>query len=401
MWRERVRYDGCERIVAAEDHQFDFNFTNEDAAANKWQLIDSSDGSPHQFLRGQIFVRRGDTDQPSDLEVRVSVKASDKADLNNVHFRRSDSALDIDYSLKNTNDSCTEITIFLLIRPWPKRFLDSFKIHTDALDIDFDSQLNWEINHLTINMPHGDMWSDSHQPYVDPLIAHNISISSIDGLIFGWFIPGQHIAIRNENGGIGGWIAPMIDQDFPFDPKSISVSTTDGIIKMGFVGEIWPDQALTHRWDVQSVRGNITAGVPHGAYTNVSSISGNLETTVWTFAVPRPNATSEIYTSTKTGNNYVQVLGPPRVLHENYNSPLFNTYSVHDVAEGDLWVAYPSLWWGEMKGEVGEGGLRFRGNSLEYLEHLGRYVKAIRGKLGESQLYAHVDSGLMTVQLGT
>lgn len=268
-------YEGCSSIIASKNRQFEFNITTEGTAAKQWQLLDFAVPKSRKNLQGEIIIDRGNLFQTSDIDVRVIVRSNNEMDLDNVLFHRSDSALDIDYNFRDRSDLCTEVQILVFLRPWPKRSLDLFNIRTSIFDIWFKPSLNWEINNLIAHTSHGESTMES-SPYTDPLIAHNVSVSSIDGLIFGWYTPDENLELRNKHGQIGIFLVPKLGTDSPFDPESISISSFSGDIHAETVFEVWPPKTYTHRTKIETVSGKVDAQVPHGWYTNLSSISENI-----------------------------------------------------------------------------------------------------------------------------
>ncbi|PVI02685.1 hypothetical protein DM02DRAFT_589186 [Periconia macrospinosa] len=398
MPQERIQNEGCSSVVSSH-RQFDFNFTGDDAAANRWQLLDSSVPESRKSFRGHVSVDQGNPSQASDMEVRVFIASSDEEGLDNVQLHKSDSALNINYNLRNDSDVCTDVQIFVLLRPRPKRLLDWFDIRSSILDIDYGPQLGWEINNLVTHTSHGSLYMDSRKLWKDPLIAHNVSISSTDGVISGFFIPEENLELRNEEGGIRGFICPHVAEGVRFDPQNISISTVSGEINMDFLRVAWPVKVCTHRTKIESVSGDISAVIPHGVHTNISSISGTIKTAINPYGAASPNATSEIFTTSRSGDSWVMVHSPPNEsLDGNYN-PLLNTVSKHEVGEGELWLDYPLAWWGKMEGRIEHGKLEWSGSSLEDIKQGGGCVTAKRGE-GESKIEAHVINGALTIRLG-
>ncbi|ORY01741.1 hypothetical protein BCR34DRAFT_546133 [Clohesyomyces aquaticus] len=399
-----AQHKGCSSVVASRDRQFDFNFTGDGSAANRWQLLDSSVPESRKNFQGQVTVDKGDRSQVSDMEVHVIISSSDEKDLDNVHLHKSDSVLNIDYEFRDNSEVCTQVQILVLLRPEPKRSLDWFDIQTSIFDITFKSELGWEINNLRTHTSHGDLWMDG-QNALDPLIAHNVSHSSIDGVIFGWFVPDETLALHNEEGGIGVFLHPMLAEDVPWDPKNISVSTVSGRIQVGLYYNLWPARVYTHRTTIESVSGWISARVPHGVHTNISSITNNITTAIHPYWGTDPDSlnstrwTNEIHT-TSSGDSSVLLYNPPKKsLHEHYN-PLFNTLSTHEAGEGELWVTYPFEWWGSMKGKTEHGKLEFDGSLLRDVKRGEGSVAAKRGAKGESWMEAHITTGALNIQLG-
>lgn len=393
-------YEGCSSITAAEDRQFEFNITAESTTTKRWQLNDSAVPESRKNLRGDITIDRGSLFQTSDIEVRVVVRSSEGSDLKNVLIHSSDFALDIDYNFQDRSDLCTEVNVLVLLRPWPRRLLDLFDVRTSVFDILFNPLLNWEVNNLIAHTSYGDFTLDTTEPWTDPLITHNVSVSSINGTIFGWFIPDEHLDIRNEHGEIGIFICPRVGINSPFEPKSISISSSSGNIHAETVFKVWPPQSYTHRTTIETVSGQVHAMVPHGSYTNFSSGSGNISCYIEPYGAARPDAVSEIYTTSQSGSFNVYLSSAnENSLAGKYN-PLLNTVSEHDVGEGKLRLRYPYDWYGEMEARIRHGVLEFDGSSLEDMERGEGYVKAKRGRKGESRMEASVGTGILDVLLG-
>lgn len=392
-------YEHCHTTSASKTHQFEFNITAESSTTEiwqkRWQLLDSAVPESRNILRGGIKIVRGSSSQPSDIEVRAVVNSSDEMDLENLIFQKGDSVLLMDYLFEDRTDVCTEVQLHIFLRPDPEQSLDLFNIRTNILDIWFDYMLNWEINNLNAHTSHGEI-TINNSPYDDPLMAHNVSLSSVDGTMFGWYVPYGNFELLNIHGSVYGYLCGNWGSGKPFNPESFSVSTLSGDIELRTYVDLWPPEPSTHRINIRTVSGNIITGVPHGQYTNFSSISGNISTNVKPFS---PDDTTEIYTTSQSGNIDVWLMEPPEEILEQYN-PLLKAVSEHKVVEGKLDLRYPFSWYGDMEGKIEHGALKFDGSWIEELKQNEGYVKAKRGTKGKSHMEAGVGTGALNILLG-
>lgn len=179
------------------------------------------------------------------------------------------------------------------------------------------------------------------------------------------------------------YIVPPYRKDLPFDPKSITMSSISGNIFSELVWQIWPEQNFTHQYKIKTLSGNIEALVPHGSYTNLSSLNGNITAMLWPSLAANPPL-NKIYTSTPLGNTRLRLRDGP--------SPASNTLSRHEVGEGELLLRYPGSWYGDIEATVERGEIQFEATLIEDLERGDGYVKAKRGK-GESRMEAYMGIG--------
>jgi hypothetical protein len=335
------------------------------------------------------------------MDIRVGVRSNDVSDLENVLFNTSDSALHMVYRPSDTDDLCTEVQMFVFLRPWPRPLVDRFEIRTNALDVLIQPLLNWEINNLVMHTSYGYVQYDTHAPYTDPLITHNISASSINGTIFGWFVLDENLELRNEHGPLYIFLLPTVYPEGRFDPKSISMSSISGEIGVRTLYDVWPNNdSYTPRTKLESESGKISASIPHGSYTNLSSISGDITAHIQAMSATSPDARSEIYTTTRAGRILFDIRDLPKKYRTGKFNPLANTISKHDAGNGHSWIVYPQGWYGEMEARIELGDFEFVGDSMKDIHWEKGYMTARRGNNGKSQMQTHVGTGALTMFLG-
>lgn len=393
----RVSYQGCPSTEASLIHRFGFNFS-EDINENTWNFFDSSEQGSVGDLRGRIIVDRGDFLQESDLEVRAIVQTKNEIEKA-VQFRLSNSTLYMDYDSINNTNSCTEVEIYLFLRPWPIRSLDRFEINTSSFAILVKPSLGWTVNNLIAHSAFGDLTMESGLSSVDPLIAQNVSFTTINGTIFGWFTPDKNLRLHNDAGNTGIFLCGRLEP-FIFHPRSISISSLSGYIDLRFVDDSWPIQVYSHRTTVETSSGGLSAFVPHGSFTNITSLTGNISAGIQSYGALHADDNSELYTNSPIGNTLLYIYGSPKSLIKKYFNPLNNTHSIHILGNGDSFIRYPYSWWGEMEAEAKNGEINFDGSRIEYFDREDGFIIAKRGYNGRSRMRAYTETGNLKVHLG-
>lgn len=239
----------------------------------------------------------------------------------------------MDYVFQDTSDICTDLQIVIFLRPLPT-VLDRFQIQTDILNIWCNYALVWQINNLITHTSHSNFDIETNL-WNDVLIAHNVSVSSIDGEIYGRWVVVDTLELCNEHGIIFIWLGNKLSTDLLF-PESICLSSNSADIVAISPIEAWPPQFYTHRTRVETVSGTVKVQVPHGCHTNFSSISGNMLLYLRLYSAVSPDIVSEIYITSQSGNINMYLLKLDQESLARKNNPLLNTFSEHKVGEGKL-----------------------------------------------------------------
>jgi hypothetical protein len=398
-----IQFEQCARYTTIETRYFGFNVSTKHS--NQWQLLDSANAETRKHLRGRIIVQPGTEFQHSDIEVKAVLSSNDEADLNRLVLRDSDFALGIEYNLDQgvaNADLCTEVRIFVYLRPYRNQIIDLFEVRSNILDIWFKEDLTWKVHNFITHTSYGETTIDAFLPGAERLIAHNASISSTYGLIYGQFIPPEeNLELRNKYGEIGIYLFPnLFSPSTTFNVDSISISTVSGAITViGFFDVPWPEKDYTHRLSVSTDSGFIRSQAPHGSFTNYSSNSGDITCYLRPYGTKDKNAKSEIYTTTQSGELAVRISEAFGLGNKRHN-PNHNTNSEHSVETGTMTLRYGYDWLGELEADIRNGVLDFDGSSLDDVEWGEGYVKARRGKSGESHINAHVGNGQLDIKLG-
>jgi len=394
-------YDRCQSIVACETLWFGFNISDSDG---HWRLFDSSNPTVDGRLSGTIIIEEGSRSQTSDVEVEYGLRSSSTTDHHNVVFNQSESSLSMNYLPPDDDgDVCTEILLRVSLRPEsPRRLLDSLEIRSEMLMI-WVWGFSWQINHFITRNSRGVTFysAGKEAPEIRP---RKWSASSTTGLITGAWVFDGTIEVGTESGHVGLLLVP---QHVPRSPKgpsirpdSLSVKSKSGDVELNMLWEYWTEQPFTHHTHVSTVSGKISADIPHGSLTNLSSISGDIDARLQPFAATGPHDASAIYTSTQSGRTVFYLDNTNREPLDELYDPLLSTASKHHVGDGEMKLRYPFSWFGSMDATVGEGSIKFGGSALDEVEEGEGFVKAVRGRGAGSRMEAHVNKGTMDVTLG-
>lgn len=397
-------YPVCSSIVS-KNFRYEFNIPTHDSIPKEWRLIDTAVYNKH--VKGQVVIARGDFFQESDIEVHVSVRSSKDIDFDNsVKFSPTHISLRLDYRFETSSNDCVVIDVVVYLRPYPKIHSRILQVHTNNLDIRFQESLNWEVDNLIVNSAHGDLVLDANL-WVEPLVAHNVSFSTIYGTIFGIFVPYANLKVHSDHGMVDLWLMPHLLRDRPFYPENVSISTISADIWVQGFFEGWALHPYTHRIDVATHLGNIHAAVPHGLYTNVSSIFGDIWTVIQPFGASGPDIVNEIYTRTEFGSIRQLWLFEPQneTRYEKepvkYNS-IFNLVAHHEAKNGTMDMQYPHSWCGHMEARINDGEIFFDARSHDNdIKKGDGYVKLNRTHKGSkcsSQVDVHMNTGSMKIE---
>jgi hypothetical protein len=400
MSQPSVQVEKCPSTSIVTWNDFAFNISTN--GSRQWQFFDSTDAKIRENFRGRIVVERGTEDQSSDIQIHMSVGSSYKDGPENLNLHSLESALLMEYTVGNHADVCTEVYITVYLRPNLKQIVDIFEIRSNILDIWFKENLDWEIKNFITHTSWGETTMMGFFPGPDRIIAHNVSLSSTHGLIFGrLLLPEEKLELRNEEGEIGVFFFPNpFHIDESLNAKDISLSTTSGPLTLITVFDSpWPEKDYNHRLSISTVSGNIRAQAPHGSYTNYTSVTGDISCYLRPYGTTNANTSTWILTTTQTGNISVRVSETFELGHGRFN-PMHGTYAEHSVETGKLEVTYGYDWYGNIMALIEQGELRFDGSSLEEVEREDGFVYARRGTSGESNIFALVAAGELDVKLG-
>lgn len=400
MQRSRIQYERCRRHTTYEPRYFQFNISTKHP--NQWQLLDKAAAETRSHLHGRVKVSQGKESQYSDIEIRAELSSNNEADLNRIVLRDSEFALNMDYNLDNSiakADLCTEVEIFISLRP--NRTVDLFEIRSNILDIDMGLSLNWTVYNLITYTSYGGTQIDSLRASEERLIAYNVSAGSTYGFVaLDLMAPEENLEVWSEDGGIYIEFWPDLYNWKPLDLNSISLSTLSGDIRfLSSFSVPWPKGDYTYRLSVSTDSGSIRSQAPHGLFTNYSSNSGDIACYLRPYGTTDPNTKNEIYTTTQSGNLLVRISEAFEAGNGRYN-PNSNSISKHLAENGIMKLRYSYDWLGELEAEIGNGYLDFDSSLLEDAEWGEGYVKARRGKGGESHMNAHVGNGKLDIKLG-
>ncbi|OAL45454.1 hypothetical protein IQ07DRAFT_683889 [Pyrenochaeta sp. DS3sAY3a] len=391
----KLQYDKCTSVVTSKARHFEYNITTGGSAPIQWHFQESSPPLAWWNFRGKVAVLRGDKSQSSDIEVRLVIKSDDESEIDNIILNSSEAALNLYYAYTEPRQTCTEVHVMILLRPWPRRSLDILDVRTQLLDVTINEHLNWEVGNLIAHSSQGTLLYQNSVAD-EPLVTHNVSVSSWRGDVLGLFPANGNLDVKNDYGHVD---FRLVHYNEYFELESIKVSTMNGHIHIDTALESWPRRPLNHTSMITSDYGNINGLLPHGSTTFLSTES-SIEVKVKTFGTFNPYDPNDFRTVTREGTNHVHLLEPDPESIDGYYSPFLNMTSHHVANLAKLVVRYPDSWYGTIDAGIFLGPLDFRSKKLHKVERGNGYIKATRGKHGESTFNAWVDDGEMDIQIG-
>ncbi|KAH7077758.1 hypothetical protein BKA63DRAFT_601812 [Paraphoma chrysanthemicola] len=419
MRKAQYRYEKCSSVAATTSRYFEANVTS-DGTDTQWKFFDSTRVEAYGPFRGQVNVRRGDPFQVSDITILVLTKSTNEEDLQNVIVRQTRSDFTLKYVESDAKKVCTEVEVYLFLRPRPAHQVHLLAFQTHILDVSFDDGLEWEVENLLVQTSRGEIsfenaeWGFSHglvhasrgRPSLGrsdearPITSNNITLSSTSGDIGGYIEANGHIDARSETGWIGLGLIPP--RNGIVNLKNISVHTLSGTIHFEVPIPYWPPQPHTHVTNIHSVSGEVWAYLPQGLFTNLTS-DDIITTAIVPYRAASSNGPSEIHTSSRFGPTRVRLQETNGDSSANTFShdPLLTMMSSHYMKDGRLDVLYPRTWLGTLEARIDDGPLKFESGALEEVERGEGYIKARRGTRGHSQAQARVEQGEINIELGT
>lgn len=266
----------------------------------------------------------------------------------------------------------------------------------------------WTVDNLFIHSAHGGVSFSGSSGAYDGMITHNVSVSSVTGEIFGYFVADGNLHLRNEAGTIGVFLIPRLHSDVPMMLESINATTVSGYldVEMYVTGEppkpadLWPMMPWTHTAHFYSDTGDVRAAIPMGRFTNYTSDTGDVAAILIPFGAADEHARSDFRTQSTRGDTYVHVYNTlQESLDDSKIDPLLSLRSRHKVVNGDMRIRYPYSWYGELEGVVSNGKLKFDGSRLSNVEKGAGWVKAKRGD-GASFMESWVEDGDLDLEVG-
>ncbi|KAF2853277.1 hypothetical protein T440DRAFT_322478 [Plenodomus tracheiphilus IPT5] len=396
-FRYDSQYQKCPSVSATLSWHSGYNISTDSDTLKTWRLHDLSTSAQHRDLRGQISILRGNASQQSDIEVDVVMQSDDGDELQYIAFERTDTSLDMKYIPSDGGCSCIDIKVLVYLRPESKQLLDTLDIRSEQLDIWYFHKLNWEINSLYTHTAHGDLTFEGNG-WKDEIVVQNIHASVGTGTMFAYFVAHGNVTLKTDSGAISIFYLP--NYGGYYRPDSLTVESQSGEVHIQTSLDYWTAFALTHTTKIHTVSGDIDTQTIHGAYTNISTDTGNIDAYILPFGVPTLETLSEVYTQSNTGDVEFWIEEPwQESLNGTYDSML-NTISEHRVVHGRMALRYPYSWYGSMEGKIDSGELDFDSSALEEFESGDGHVKAKKGTRGESHADVWVGSGELDIRLG-
>lgn len=152
-----VQWDWCTPVrTQQKERHIELNFAA--GLPRTLSFLDTTQIEAVEHLRGRrrIHVRKGSPVQPADVWVFVNISSSYEPDLDRVTLQSANTTVGFEYANQNNQvDLCTEIEVYIYLRPDIGGIVESFETHSEIFDIYLDDELNWEINNLVTYTAYG------------------------------------------------------------------------------------------------------------------------------------------------------------------------------------------------------------------------------------------------------
>jgi hypothetical protein len=392
-----------EPFVVSKTFAFDVNFRNFFDHLTIHENI-SSPVFPGGVTGGVKFAR-GDTNQAHSFIVLVQVSSPSEEALDFVSISSDTYSVCVSStsSPKPVGENSINIDIIIFSRPRVLQFGHT-NIYTTNLDIDIWPDLWFETYHMNLSSVQGTITGTESFAFV----AHEISISTINGSIVGnWSLPST-ISFSTGNGDIDIDLIPKRWSTGPSALGNLSAVAKAGDIdiRMPFEKDKLSLRNATVR--IEAHKGSITGTFVHGVVTSLSAYNSINATLLpyWAFYSFQGVQHNFITTHSSHGNTIVNVLSP---IIDNYYkiNPLFFAISRHTQgwwgaplgSDLRMEVTYPGEWGGTAVGFSGDTGLVVvSGEDFEEVERNETMVKVQRWPLG-SDLRFEAGDGIAELRL--
>lgn len=380
---------GCPSTLASKNHTFHLN-----PDARGFELFENAGSEARNKLRGSVSIAPGWIDQGSRIVIHVTVRSTNRMDLDRVALSTSDNALSIDYDYRRTRGPCTEVhtTVYL----WPALPQDSLllNIQTGLFDISILPFVNWRFENVTLRSDHGAIslanTGDTR------LIAQKTYIQSIDGHVYGRYTLGDALEVFTNSATVALSLHHARGTSYHAET---AVATRSGAVNVYMPFDYWPEHHNVS-WETRigSESGDVWAQVLHGSYTEIRTLgNGSIYANIMPVCADDDSDVRGLYTISETGDVSVSVQNA-HLVNCGYN-PLSSLFSGHFARRaGNLQLAFADQWFGEMAAISGDQ-LSFEGSELENVVWEGGLVKARRGKKGDSRMSAGAE-GSVYLSLG-
>lgn len=351
------------------------------------------DSNNYVRTEGEIHIRPATEHLDINLQVDITVHASDPELMHLKSWEKTDSSLVIETSnhikgLRDyTNKPCVyiEVTIFVA----PGTVLENFGIDTQSLAIIFHTGLDYTIKEITtlstiskpIRMP------NSSSKLLSTTRTREIIIHSSSGSVTGAYPLYDLLSITTLSGSIAISYFPKNSSDSDPKPASLVLGTSSGSIRV--TSPVIPSSELIpnrdYKNDLSTTSGSITATLLHSSHTSLRATSAHILASIHPYG--NLSSPSHLSTDSKSGSTTVTVhnsLSHP-------SSPIRALSASHHYISGSLELSYPSQWQGQIFGNTISGSLNIYWDGVTVIkDHKkwsgGREIEAERGEGGEARL---------------
>jgi hypothetical protein len=339
---------------------------------------------------GTIVLRPGPDTQKADVEVAVSVNATDSWITDRVQVEQTHQNIILSLPQYGpTIDLCLEFSMDITFKPGLK--LETLKLEGSVASIVIDNATGLSVsNHTKVATQVGNIWSTGFPDSVDSYI------SPTHGSIHGNYSLGRFLGMHTQTGNVIAQIAPNTTTSIEHEDAYLGISSRSGMLDINYPYEGFGHLAERSYFTAISVGTGVIRGrYLLGAETNLWSATGSIDVDVLPYLV---TDTSALNSRSTTGSQDVRVLIPQR----SGITKIGNLKSKHHTTTGRLALQYPKEWAGSLYGETTTGRISIDGDFDDFEKgskgFLGKWIKARRGD-GESDLSFETTTGSASLVL--
>jgi hypothetical protein len=341
---------------------------------------------------GTIHVIPGLKDQEADLKINMTSASSELEIVELISSARSTGSLafQVPFESINTNQietiPCLGADIVLSFRPG--LVLENFQISSPNLELFISSSMIVK-NTTEISLNTGGL---SAHPFVSSRKTYiNGGSNSISG-DYGLY---DLLSIRSQSGSVSIGVEPKeADKEEP-KPAVLTVHSGSGSIRVQTSQMNIPERE--YRTTVIAQDGTISGSYLHGTLTDIESASASIDVDILPYSAD--GYASTLLTKSASGSQKVNLLSP----YTDTGKAIARLKSTHVVASGQLQLAYPDAWEGQIEGRTSSGSLTLQGRDVDIIEqgskNGGKYVVAKKGD-GASSMKFDTQSGSVQASIG-
>lgn len=335
----------------------------------------------HDLVNGTITFLSGQSHQAADVEVYISVNASDSWIIDWMQIEHAETAFGAYFPNPALYQYCFEYSIDVYIHPGLQ--LEELELRANWAHVHINDELPLSISSSTVlQVGVGSVTSDGffYSPH------SHVSVSN--GLITGNYTLERSLQLESAVGEIVAQIAPNSSRTIEGESGCLTLATNVGAIDVAFpysgFGHLAERDYITNVEGGKS--GQIRGQYLLGSQMEVKAQAASIDIDVLPYLITN---TTSLSTETTTGDLWLCMLVPE---HSGIES-IGNLISNHVSTTGSMDLQYPRQWEGTLHGQIAIGQLDIEGD-------FDKILKSKNGLLGE-KVFAQRGEGHSDVRMST